>query len=187
MTHATQLRPHVQLELTMSAHRLPTVRCEISSFVSEVAKRPPELRWIECISVNETAAEKLVSLTRRTAGHLEGTRSDIVYDRWLVRHIYDLHHAIGHIDPDVVTEVARTVALDDAEQFVAWYPDYQQDPSAWTLRAIDWLASSHESRVNYRRFLDEMVFGAPVDYDEALASVADLARAMWKPEPSVAS
>ena len=48
---------------------------------------------IACVSVVETAAEKLVALTRRTAMEMAGLSRDP--DPTLVRHIYDLHMMRG--------------------------------------------------------------------------------------------
>ena len=52
--------------------------------------------------MTETAAEKLVALTRRIAMELAGLSRDP--DPTLVRHIYDLHLMQGHIDPVEVAD-----------------------------------------------------------------------------------
>ena len=58
--------------------------------------RPAEVPAIPCVGVTETAAEKLVSLTRRTAMDLAGLSRD--FDPALVRHVYDLHVLRGHVN-----------------------------------------------------------------------------------------
>ena len=45
---------------------------DISSFVAEAHQHPPEIPALPCVSVTQTAAEKLVALTRRTAMDLAG-------------------------------------------------------------------------------------------------------------------
>jgi predicted nucleotidyltransferase component of viral defense system len=61
------LRPPIQVELTYAPLRRPSVKLPVTSFVAEARKRPPEVPILACVGVIETAAEKLVSLTRRTA------------------------------------------------------------------------------------------------------------------------
>ena len=69
---------------------MPTESRPIASLFAEAFRREPEIAAIDCVSVTETAAEKLVALTRRTGMILAGVnRGDP--DLTLVRHIYDLH------------------------------------------------------------------------------------------------
>ena len=65
--------------------------------------------------------------TRRTAGDLEGTKPD-AYNPFLVRHVYDLHLLLSHIDCETVLRLARKIANVDAEQFASSFPSYQRDP-----------------------------------------------------------
>jgi hypothetical protein len=88
-----ELRPTIQIELKYTTLRLPRLRLPVSSFVAEALNRPPEVPAIACVDVTETAAEKLVSLTRRTAMDLAGLTRD--FDPALVRHVYDLHMLQG--------------------------------------------------------------------------------------------
>jgi hypothetical protein len=66
----------------------------VSSFVAEATNRQPEVPQLACVGLTETAAEKLVSLTRRTAMEMAGASRDP--DPTLVRHIYDLHLRSAH-------------------------------------------------------------------------------------------
>jgi hypothetical protein len=84
------LRPTIQVELTYAPLRRAPVMLPVISFIAEARKRPPEVPALACVGVAETAAEKLVSLTRRTAMDLAGATRDP--DPALVRHIYDLTH-----------------------------------------------------------------------------------------------
>ena len=69
-------RPAIQIKLKHTVSRLPCVTSPVSSFIAEALNRPPEVSAIACASVTETAAEKLVSLTRRTAMDLAGLSRD---------------------------------------------------------------------------------------------------------------
>jgi hypothetical protein len=79
------LRPTIQVELTYAPLRRSMVMLPVTSFVAEAMKRPPEVPAIACVGVSETAAEKPVSLTRRTAMDLAGASRDP--DPALVRHM----------------------------------------------------------------------------------------------------
>jgi predicted nucleotidyltransferase component of viral defense system len=82
---AAGLRPTVQMEITYAPMRRDRVPLPVSSFINEAFQRAPEVARIECVSITETAAEKLVALTRRIAMQLAGLSRD--YDAALVRHI----------------------------------------------------------------------------------------------------
>jgi hypothetical protein len=62
------LRATIKIELTYAALRQPPVILPVSSFVTEAMGRQPDVAGIACVSLNETAAEKLVGLTHWTGG-----------------------------------------------------------------------------------------------------------------------
>lgn len=66
------MRPAIQIELNYAALRRPFFSLPVASFVAEAFGRSPEIPTVACVGVAETAAEKLVSLTRRTAMELAG-------------------------------------------------------------------------------------------------------------------
>jgi hypothetical protein len=173
----TELRPTIQIELKHTTLRLPCVVLPVSSFVAEALNRAPEVSAIACASVTETAAEKLVSLTRRTAMDLAGLSRD--FDPALVRHIYDLHVLHDHIDRGTVIALAREVAAADADEFGNQYPAYRADISGETRKALDALRVHPVYRQRYANFLTAMVYGERPEFDEAMASVTGLAEATW--------
>lgn len=132
--------------------------------------------------MEETAAEKLVSLTRRTAGDLERTKPD-AHDPFLVRHVYDLHWLSARVDRAAVLRLAREIAASDAEQFASWFPAYREDPRAWTRRALEHLERSQECHASYGLFLRRMVYGEPTAFAEAFRSVAEFGAALWDEAP----
>lgn len=111
------LRPSIKVELNYTPMRRPKVMLPVSSFVAEATKQSPEVSQLACVSILETAAEKLVSLTRRTAMELAGASRDP--DPTLVRHIYDLHMMQGLIEPAEVATLARAIAETDAQEFAS--------------------------------------------------------------------
>ena len=176
------LRPHLLVELTYSPPKLPTVRRSVRSFVNQATRQADEIADLECVSIEETAAEKLVSLTRRTAGDLEGTKPG-AHDPFLVRHIYDLHWLLSHVDRTTVLQLARQTAISDAEQFANWFPGYQKDPQSWTLRALNHLEQDVECRGSYELFLSRMVYGERTAFATAFRSVSELGTALWEEAP----
>lgn len=81
------LRPHIQIEMTVKTTQLPPVDLPVSSFVTELTKKAPEVEKISCLDPAENAADKLSALTWRV---LDRNRSDPDDDPALVRHIHDL-------------------------------------------------------------------------------------------------
>ena len=123
------LRPTIQIELPYSLLRLPLVTLPIRSFIAEAYDRPPEISALACVSVTQTAAEKLVALTRRTAMEMAGLSRDI--DTALIRHVYDLHMMRTHIDPDKAAVLAREIAQTTPTSSATNIPPM---PATWPAR-----------------------------------------------------
>lgn len=121
----------------------------------------------------ETAAEKLVSLTRRTAMDLAGASRDP--DAALVRHIYDLHMMRAHLDPAVVATLARDIAAADGLEFRNQFPAYATDIAGETRKALDALRTDPLHRSRYDDFVAGMVYGEKPDFNTALGTVVALA------------
>lgn len=174
---ASPLRPTIQVELTYARLRLPVVLMSVSSFVAEAFGRAPEVAAMPCVSVSETAAEKLVSLTRRTAMELRGLSRGP--DPNLVRHIYDLYAVHTHIDRVAVAELARSIAHTDAQEFANQYPGYVNDIAGETHYARASILSDPAIRERYAQFVSDMVYGADVDFDAAVNIIASLVNEAW--------
>jgi predicted nucleotidyltransferase component of viral defense system len=171
------LRQTIQVELSFAEMRQPTLRLPVASFVSEAYKHRPELELVECVSVTETAAEKAVSLTRRTAMEIAGVSR--ATDPTLVRHIYDLHMIRDQVDPGAVATLMRAVAQQDAAEFGHQHPSYSADIPGETRKALAHLQIDPEVRARYERFVAAMVYGQAASFDEAIKTVAELAETAW--------
>jgi hypothetical protein len=172
------LRPAIQIEMTYAPLGLSPVMLPVSSFVAEAHGRPPEIATIPCVSVTETAAEKLVALTRRTAMDLAGLSRDP--DPTLVRHIYDLHMMRRHVDAAVVADLARAIAEADAKEFGNQYPAYAADIAGETGKALEALQINPLHHRRYDDFVSAMVYGERPEFEEAFATVAGLAEGAWR-------
>jgi hypothetical protein len=175
---AAHLRPTIQVELTYSPLRLPAVRMPVASFVAEAFSHQPEVDSVECVAIAETAAEKLVSLTRRTAMQLAGLSRDD--DTALIRHVYDLHVLREHYDPSVVSALADEIVHQDGIIFANQYPAYRDQPMVETRKAVEALAAEPIYRERYAAFQRNMVYGNHADYTSALATVEGLVRQLEK-------
>lgn len=172
------LRPTVQIELTYASLRRPPVTLPVSSFVTEATGRQPEVTQISCVSVMETAAEKLVALTRRTAMELAGLSRDP--DPTLVRHIYDLHMMRQHLDATTVAALANDIAAADAKEFGNQYPAYVADIGGETEKALNALRTEPTHRMRFDDFVSAMVYGEKIEFATAFATVSELAKAMMQ-------
>jgi predicted nucleotidyltransferase component of viral defense system len=167
------LRPTIQLELTYARLRAAPVVLPVSSFIAEAFGRPPELSAITCVSVMETAAEKLVALTRRIAMELAGLSRDP--DPTLVRHIYDLHMIRDQLDLAAVADMSTAIAVDDAATFGNQYPAYLSDSSGETRKALAALSVDPAYRERYASFMRNMVYGEQPKFEQAFGTVHELA------------
>lgn len=163
------LRPNIQIETAVWPLHQLTVELPISSFIAEAYKRPPEVASIACVSVTQTAAEKFVALTRRTASEIANASGP--RDQTLVRHIYDLHIIRRHYNAAEVALLARDIMLHDAEEFGNQFPAYRNDPVAETLGALEALASEPIYAKRYATFLRDMVYGEPADYADCIETL----------------
>ena len=173
------LRPEIQIETSVWPLRRPSTDRSVHSFIAEGFDRPAEVASIACASIPESAAEKLVALTRRAGAELAGFREE--RDPTLVRHIYDLHVIREQYDAADVAGLAREVMLEDARTRGRDFPAYEADPLAETLKAIDAIAADGDFAKNYAIFRRDMVYGGGPDFETAIGTLKSLAQHLKKP------
>jgi GR25 family glycosyltransferase involved in LPS biosynthesis len=166
------LRPTIQVELTYAPLRLDVVRLPVASFIAEAFQRHPEIADMACVAVTETAAEKLISLTRRTAMQIAGLSRDD--DTTLVRHLYDLHVLRSCYDVSEVSTLASTIMLNDAVTFANQYPAYREQPLAEARKALEALKGERVHSERFMAFQRDMVYGEKIDFSAALETVEGL-------------
>ena len=172
------LRPEIQIETAVWPLRRPAVMLPVISFVAEAFKRPPEVASIACVSITQTAAEKFVALTRRTAAEIADAGGP--RDATQVRHAYDLHVMRGHYDPAEVAALAREVMPHDAEVFGHQFPAYRANPMAETLRAMQALELDPNYARRYSEFRRLMVYGDRIDYAACIDTLKELTEQLHK-------
>ncbi|MEK8022116.1 MAG: nucleotidyl transferase AbiEii/AbiGii toxin family protein [Candidatus Parabeggiatoa sp.] len=179
LTPSVALRPEIKLELVLSTTLSPPLIKQISSFIAEMLEKPPEIPHIHCVQIQDMAAEKLVSLTRRTAAVISGREG--IDDTTLVRHIFDLHALEtlltgNKLFPSLVERVIQI----DSEQFGNQMPEYRANPLKETAKALLAFNQSHQHAERYRHFLEPLVYSQnPPSWEEALSSLYRIARQVW--------
>ena len=173
------LRPEIKVELNARPPVLPTAPLPIASMLDVLIQAPRTDLHVECIGVEETLAEKVLSFLRRTAEARAG-RNRADYDDRLVRHLYDVR-AIAREREGLVLPHEHFAALvaGDATQFRNQYPEFEEDPVGQMRVVLD--ALHHEADAferDYLRFVDELVFGEPVTFAEARAVFMELAESL---------
>ena len=123
------LRPELLLEFTLSDIRLPVKNLFVQTIIEDTLEKitlfePPQT---QCVSIDETAIEKWVGLTRRIIAIDRGYHPD---DKTLVRHVYDLNSIkqADRINTSFFT-LAKAIVNNDAKQFKNQHPEYSINPS----------------------------------------------------------
>ncbi len=152
------LRPDLLLEFTLSDIRISVEDLSIKTIIEDVLKEmilftPPQT---PCISVDETAIEKWVGLTRRIIAIERGYDPD---DKALVRHIYDLNSIkqANKINANFFA-LAKAIIASDAKQFKNQHPEYSADPGAEIRQSLALLKNKPLWKERYQEFIETMVY-----------------------------
>jgi hypothetical protein len=167
------LRPEIKIETSVWPMRRPWTERTVPSFIAEGFGRPAEVASIACTAILESAAEKLVALTRRASAQLAGLRQE--RDPTLMRHVYDLHAIREQYDPADVASLAQEIMLDDAKAQGRDFPAYQANPLGETLKSIEGIATSEDFAKEYAAFSHDMVYGDAPNFQTAIATLRTLA------------
>lgn len=170
------LRPHILLEFTLSDVRRDVVDLPVKTLIETNLKNvvllPPRLT--SCVTVDETAIEKWVGLTRRIIAIERGYHED---DKSLIRHVYDLN-AIQQADKihDIFFTLAKGIVINDAKQFKNQHPEYSVNPSDEIKQSLALLRTKPEWGERYQEFIETMVYGnnTALDYSNALTVIEDI-------------
>ena len=179
----SSLRPHLLLELNHSIFRASTemhpVGLLLDKLTSGLYQSPLE---IECVSLREVLAEKLVSFSRRLALQLQKVNNAMAldpssgWDKALVRHLYDVHQIIQSTpavksDVEDLARILSSVIANDAIEFENQHPQFYLTPLAQLNDALTWARSSEDLKTQYDAFVADMVYGPPENtpnFDETL-------------------
>lgn len=181
------LRPEIKVELSARAPAIPTAWLSVGTLLEVLVGNTARGQAIECISVEETLAEKVLSFLRRTAEASAG-RNREAYDDRLARHLYDVR-AIVHERQDLILphdQFARIV-LADADKFRNQFPEFAVDPVEQMVGVLEaLLQTDSDFERDYGRFVEDLVFGEPVSFAEARDVFCAVARDLVNPMQTLA-
>jgi predicted nucleotidyltransferase component of viral defense system len=170
------LRPDIKIELTFADILLPINDLEVKTLIEDNFDQtklfiPPITK---CISIDETAIEKWVGLTRRIMAIERGREDD---DKTLIRHVYDLN-AINEANKinSSFSEFAKTIVISDGKQFKNQHPEYAVDPSAEITQSLALLKDKPLWKERYEEFIEAMVYDSTnaLPYDQAIATLENI-------------
>lgn len=166
----TNLRPNVLLEFTVSDVRLSIENLKIKTLIEETLEKVVIFSDSEtqCVSIEETAIEKWVGLTRRIMAIMRGYHQD---DKTLIRHVYDLNaiKKMGKITHNFF-DLARIIINRDANQFKNQHPEYANDPTSEIMSSLAVLKNKSHWKERYQIFIETMVYDntSALGYESAI-------------------
>lgn len=178
---AKTLKPFLALEFFLGTVKLTTHKKDVTTLVQQTlgdAVNHASVN-INCISIEETAAEKWVALTRRVA---TSTHNKRYRDPNLVRHMYDLYkiNHQGYFNDDMQRIVADIIET-DRQQFKNHNEAYFLNPAAEIERALVELNESNFWKDHWDSFMDAMVFDSNTPtYNDAMLNLSSLRLNMLK-------
>lgn len=176
------LRPEIKVEFSARTPTFPTISLLISTMLGSLLQQAITTDCkLDCISIEETVAEKVLSFLRRTA-EVMANRNRGDYDNRLVRHLYDVQ-AISDARPDLKLPYNQFSVLvaGDAVQFRNQFPEFEQNPAGQLEAALDALMHRPDQfEEDYNRFVNELVFGKQVSFKEASTTFIKMAEQLLK-------
>ena len=168
------LRPYLQLEMTFSEHRLPLLKQDVRSIISELSCDEPETQ-ITCVSPIETASDKISALTWRVVVRDRNSEKD---DPTMIRHLHDLAVLKDTIwrDKGLFIECAQQ-SLEDDQARRGGDVIAKMSISDRLLKAFEMLSSDELYREEYQQFVQNMSYADEDDqilFDDALLALKAL-------------
>ena len=168
------LRPYLQLEMTFSNHRLPLLRQDVRSIISELSGEEPETQII-CVSPIETASDKISALTWRVVVRDRSSEKD---DPTMIRHLHDLAALKDRIfdDNETFIECAK-LSLESDQESRGGDVISGMSVRDRLLKAFEMLSSDEVYREEYQNFVQNMSYAdedEQILFDDALLVLKEL-------------
>jgi hypothetical protein len=163
---AAGLRPHIRVEMTFQAPKLPSVQRPLQSLVARGQRLAPEIAAFACVDPVETAADKLSALAWRVCTRKRGAEDD---DPTIVRHLHDLA-ALERIaaNADTFARLVRGAMANDAGRGGGEAPGEPEDRFA---RLFELLTGDAQWAKEYEQFIHDKSFARA---DELISFAAAL-------------
>lgn len=183
-SQAPCLRPIIKLELMETIPLFDAEPRSIQSLVAELYKQPPEVKAFDCVSIQATLVEKVISMLRRTMSVKRDTqRKD---DATLVRHIYDVYCILkteAQLENflTAMTALFNTVLKEDIDRFGNQHAEFVANPKQELQLGLKELEDNPVFRQRFQDFVTPMVFNTePHDFDTCFASFKRIAQSLIK-------
>jgi predicted nucleotidyltransferase component of viral defense system len=153
------LRPHLSVEFTVRTPVFDTSELQLGYLIDRLADQPGEPFVMQCVSVEETLAEKVLSFLRRFAEHRAGIRQQ--WDEALVRHIYDTWRIVS-VDPSATdraaTHFGNLVEFDRSE--FQHHEAFVSDPATCLRTTLGDIESDAQTSSEYADRLIPLIYGS---------------------------
>lgn len=174
------LRPQLKLELIQRHPLLPLERRDFGYLYEALAELPATSKVsIDCISIAETAAEKVISLLRRCAYKWDGHQTKGDMDPALVRHVYDVARIaeLSGASLEAARAIFPQLVNNDREEFKGQNPQFDADPVAVLKRTLTAAKSNDELKDRYTRHLLPLVYDTDyATFEQAFATFETVAQ-----------
>jgi len=174
----TSLRPELQLELIERPPLLPFEKRTFGYLYENLtgAAQTTEVS-INCISVSETVAEKVLSLLRRCAWKWRGYQEGEM-EQALVRHVYDVariaENTSSALEP--AREIFAALVAKDRAEFEGQNPEFDAKPVQVLRETLAQAKTHHELQARYDDTLLPLVYGpTPPSYIQAFSVFENVA------------
>lgn len=173
------LRPELKLEMIQREPLLPTEPRQFGYLYESLAGIPFSApATIECISIAETAAEKVVSLLRRCAWNWDGhQRGDM--DPALVRHVYDVARITERAGDSLAAarEIFSQLVMNDRDEFKGQHPGFDEDPVGVLKRTLEAAKANGELKARFEERLLPLVYDdEPASFEASFSLFEEVAR-----------
>lgn len=168
------LRPTVRVEFTAIRPRRTSARRSIAPLIDTLTQRTTaSVFTLECLSIEETYCEKIISYLRRATEHLVG-RENSQYEGRLARHVYDVHQIVTlhYRGPNApLRDLFAEILAAEVEQYGNRIEEFRADPGGTLRRTLEQIPRQKDFRDHYDRFVAELVYGERrPTFDEAFAT-----------------
>lgn len=157
---AGALRPELKLEVIHRPPKLPVESRGIGYLLDRFVPQGESTQFdMDCISVAETLAEKVLSLLRRCAWNWDGHQRG-EFDASLVRHVYDVWR-IAQSKPgaiDSAQSIFAALVEQDTIEFRGQHPEFDVSPHTVLRRALEAAHADESLRRNFEQRLKPLLF-----------------------------
>lgn len=170
------LRPEIKVEFTTATTALPPQLLTATTLIGDLLPEHSFPVEVVCLSLEETAAEKVVSFLRRNLPSFREQTGQ--YEGQLVRHIYDVHMlSQSGIDLSLARESVHFAYTSDAQRYANTSTAFAHNPRSELLASLAQLNTEEIAR-NYDLFVADLLSSEGPPLEEALDSFVSVAHAL---------